>query len=116
MSVPPGYCIRLRTELASERQNLVTAGTTTPAREAVLPPLQEKVDPRFVVWERYFNLHLLPACHASMECPAMIENALDHSMVILINRPCKFTPYQIVRKVAEKPEVREAIKQVERKK
>jgi len=51
-----------------------------------------------------------------MKRPAMIQNALNHSMVILINRPRKFTPYQIVRKVAEKPEVRKAIKKIKREK
>jgi hypothetical protein len=66
-SFRPSYCIGFRTELATESQNLVTAGPTAPARETVFPPTKEEVDPCLVMWERYFDLHLLPTCHASMK-------------------------------------------------
>ena len=46
----------------------------------------------------------------------MIQNALNHPMIIVVYRPRKFTRYQIVRNIAEKPEVRKAIKKVKRKK
>src|SRR5712672_2166350 len=68
------------------------------------------------MWERDFDLHLLPTGHAPMKRPTMIQHMLNHPMVLVINRPGEFSRNQIVRNIAEKLEVRKTSKKVKREK
>src|ERR1700733_11666903 len=59
------------------------------------------------------DLDLLAARHASVEPPAIVQNATHQDVMLLLDRPGEFASDEIVREIAGQPEIRKAIEQME---
>ena len=59
------------------------------------------------------HLDLLAAGDAAMQSPAIVQDAVDHGVVLGRNGPGKFPPHQVMRQVGGEAQVRETVQQVQ---
>src|SRR5581483_402469 len=106
IAVRTGDRVRLGAELAGEGEVVVRSGALAPAPKAVFPPIEKEIDPHLVMREGDFDLHLLAAGDAAVKGPGIVEDAMDHRVVLVRDRPGEFAADQEMRQVGEQLQIR----------
>lgn len=107
-TIAPSHRILLRPELAEECERCIRRRTSTPASKAIRPPAHEQFEPVALMLEAYLYLYLLSAGYAAMETPAVVNDAMHQTVVLIGDRPGELAPDDVVRQVAGQSQVRKA--------
>src|SRR2546429_235097 len=99
-AVRPGDGIGWRAEFAQEGQHRIGARTFAPGADRIFPPAHEQFDPALVLRKTERDLHLFTAGDPSVDAPAMIKYAMDHSVIDLVDRPGEFAADEIMRNIS----------------